>query len=191
MWQSCHYPIKKSYILNCQFGMTFFFINFGTIPWQAAEIIGGLLASESQNHRVTELQSDRHPRVLSIQVGEFFLYLILINSPTCFSCRGIIQSLEDSLPNRLSSGYSIIWDFMLSRQTKVSSWQCEDLNFFTLKVHLKNLHTFDWRNGNGYLKNTFDWNLWTFFCTLHSNSVWVSFLIKNFKTVKSCFLRKK
>ena len=27
---------------------------FGPIPWQAAEIIGGLLAKESQSYRVTE-----------------------------------------------------------------------------------------------------------------------------------------
>ena len=53
------------------FGIYFFAqsdlkIFFGPIPWQAAEIIGGLLATESQSHRVTELQSYRHPRVLSI-----------------------------------------------------------------------------------------------------------------------------
>ena len=40
-------------------------------------------------HRVTELQSYRHPRVLSIRVGEIFLWEIVINSPTRFACRGI------------------------------------------------------------------------------------------------------
>ena len=37
----------------------------------------------------TESQSNRHPRVLSIRVGEIFLCLILINSPTRFARRGI------------------------------------------------------------------------------------------------------
>ena len=46
--------------------------NFCPIPWQAAEIIGGLLAKESQSYR--------HPRVLSIRVGENFSCLISINS---------------------------------------------------------------------------------------------------------------
>ena len=49
--------------------------NFGPIPWQAAEII---LATESQ--------SDRHPRVLSIRVGEIFCCLLSINLPTRFAC---------------------------------------------------------------------------------------------------------
>ena len=40
--------------------------------------------------RVTELQSDRHPRVPSIPVGEVFLCLISIISPTSFACRGIM-----------------------------------------------------------------------------------------------------
>ena len=40
-------------------------------------------------HRVTEWQSDRHPSVLSIRVGEIFLCLTSINSPTRFACRGI------------------------------------------------------------------------------------------------------
>ena len=30
--------------------------NFGPIPWQAAEIIGGLLATELQSDRVTDTQ---------------------------------------------------------------------------------------------------------------------------------------
>ena len=29
---------------------------FGPIPWQAAEIIGGLFATESQSYRVTDTQ---------------------------------------------------------------------------------------------------------------------------------------
>ena len=33
--------------------------NFGPIPGQAAEIIGGLLSTELQSYRVTESQSDR------------------------------------------------------------------------------------------------------------------------------------
>ena len=37
---------------------------FGSIPWQAAELIGDLLGSESQ--------SDGNPRVPSIRVGEIF-----------------------------------------------------------------------------------------------------------------------
>ena len=49
---------------------------FGPIPWQAAEIIGGLLSTESQSDRVTE----SHPRVPSIRVGEIFLCLISIYS---------------------------------------------------------------------------------------------------------------
>ena len=39
--------------LECFF---IFKYNFGPIPWQAAEIIGGLLATESQSHRVTDTQ---------------------------------------------------------------------------------------------------------------------------------------
>ena len=42
-----------------------------------------------QSHRVTEWQSDKHSRVLSIWVGEIFLCLISINSPTRFARRGI------------------------------------------------------------------------------------------------------
>ena len=42
--------------------------------------------------RVTEWQSHRHPRVLSIQMGEIFLCLISKNSPTRFACRGINTS---------------------------------------------------------------------------------------------------
>ena len=38
---------------------------------------------------VTEWQSHRHPRVLSIWLGEIFLGLISINSPTRFTRRGI------------------------------------------------------------------------------------------------------
>ena len=63
--------------------------NFGPIPCQAAEIIGGLLA--------TEWQSYRHPKVLSIRVGEIFLCLISINSLICFARRGIIQLLALNL----------------------------------------------------------------------------------------------
>ena len=43
------------------------------------KIIGGLLATESQSYS----------RVLRIQVGENFLCLISINSPTRFARRGI------------------------------------------------------------------------------------------------------
>ena len=63
---------------------------FGPIPWQAAEIIGGFIG-----HKVTELQSDRHPRELSIQVGETFFSLISINSPTRFAHRGISKFFGD------------------------------------------------------------------------------------------------
>ena len=38
---------------------------------------------------MTEWQSDRHSMVLSIRVGEIFLCLISINSPTRFARRGI------------------------------------------------------------------------------------------------------
>ena len=59
---------QKLHIIDDNLGHTFCPIGpknfFGPIPWQAAEIIGGLLA--------TELQSDRHSRVLSIRVGEIF-----------------------------------------------------------------------------------------------------------------------
>ena len=59
---------------------------FGPIPGQAAEIIGGLLSTESQSDRVTESRT----RVPSTQVSEIFLCLISINSPTRFARRGII-----------------------------------------------------------------------------------------------------
>ena len=44
--------------------------------------------------RVTESQSDRHSRVPSIRVGEIFLCLISINSPTRFARRGITFFVE-------------------------------------------------------------------------------------------------
>ena len=56
-------------------------------PIAAAEMIWGLLATESQ--------SDRHPRVLSMRVGEIFWCLISINSPTRFARRGIIKMLKN------------------------------------------------------------------------------------------------
>ena len=40
-------------------------------------------------HRMTELQSDRHPRVLSLRVGEIFLCLISIISLIRFARKGI------------------------------------------------------------------------------------------------------
>ena len=47
---------KKNFwdILFCPIGPK---KNFGPIPWQAAEIIGGLLETESQSDRVTEWQT--------------------------------------------------------------------------------------------------------------------------------------
>ena len=48
---------------------------------------------------VSKPQSHRHPRVLSIWVGEIFLCLISINSPTRFACRGIKRKVK-------SDGYS-------------------------------------------------------------------------------------
>ena len=57
-------------------------MNLSPITCQAADIIGGLLVTELQSHRVTESHSDRHPRVLSKRVGEVFLCLISINYPT-------------------------------------------------------------------------------------------------------------
>ena len=45
--------------------------------------------------RVTESQIDRHPRELSIQVGEIFLCLISINSLTHFAllAGGLIENI--------------------------------------------------------------------------------------------------
>ena len=54
-------------------------------------------------HRVTESQSYRHPRVLSIRVGEIFLCLISINSPTRFARSGI--KWVGAKPNK----YQIVW----------------------------------------------------------------------------------
>ena len=50
-------------------------------PLRMVRVWTGFLASESQ--------SDRHPKVLSIRVGEILLCLISINSPTHFARRGI------------------------------------------------------------------------------------------------------
>ena len=47
--------------------------------------------------RVTELQSYKHPRVPSIQVGDIFLCLISINYPTRFARRGIIYIAKPML----------------------------------------------------------------------------------------------
>ena len=38
----------------------------------STDIYTDLLGSESQSHRVTESQSDKHSRLLSIRVGEIF-----------------------------------------------------------------------------------------------------------------------
>ena len=46
--------------------------NFGPISWQAKEIIGALLASESQSYRVTDTQG-------------YSVY-------RCFACRGINEN---------------------------------------------------------------------------------------------------
>ena len=43
-------------------------------------------------YKFTEIQSNRHSRVLSIRAGEIFLCLISINSPTGFARRGIIHN---------------------------------------------------------------------------------------------------
>ena len=53
-----HQPKKKKNwdILFCPTGPKNF---FGPIPWQADEIIGGLLATESQSCRVTESQTTK------------------------------------------------------------------------------------------------------------------------------------
>ena len=40
---------------------------------------------------MTESQSHRHPRVLSVRVGEIFLCLISLNSPICFARRGTLK----------------------------------------------------------------------------------------------------
>ena len=95
------------------FSGVFNLLDFGPIPWQAAEIIGCLLDTELQSHRVTELQSDKHPRVLSVRVGEIFLCLISINSPTRFARRGIIlkcnclyQSLWYSCNFKINTSFS-------------------------------------------------------------------------------------
>ena len=56
--------------------------SYRVTEWQSDRV------TELQSDIVTEWQSDRHPRVLSIRVGEIFLCLISINSPTRFACRG-------------------------------------------------------------------------------------------------------
>ena len=52
-----------------------------------------------QSYRVTELQT---PKGTQFQVGEIFLCLISINSPTCFARRGIIFfDLKNKLLNTM------------------------------------------------------------------------------------------
>ena len=53
-----HRPTKKKFwdILFCPIGPK---KNFGPIPVQAAEIIGGLLSTGLQSHRVTESQTPK------------------------------------------------------------------------------------------------------------------------------------
>ena len=43
----------------------------------------------------TESQSDRHPRILSIRVGDICLCLISLNFPTRFARRGIILCVKN------------------------------------------------------------------------------------------------
>ena len=52
----------------------------------------GLRVTESQSHWVTVSQCHRHPRVLSIRVGEIFLCLISLNYFTPFARRGTLQA---------------------------------------------------------------------------------------------------
>ena len=54
-----------------------------------------------QSDRVTELQSYKHPRVLSIRVGEICLCLISINSPTRLARRGMIFFSSNFLSNQI------------------------------------------------------------------------------------------
>ena len=63
-----------------------------------------------QSYRVTESQSYRHPRVISILVGEIFLCLISINSSTRFAGRGIkseILNLANHIQNILLHCYKV------------------------------------------------------------------------------------
>ena len=81
MWQISRPPCEW-----CQFGQ-FFNGQMGHLykhklgDWKTVHRV-----TELQSYRVTESQSDRRPRV---QVGEIFLCLISINSPTRFARRGI------------------------------------------------------------------------------------------------------
>ena len=74
----------------------------------------------------TESQSHRHPRALSIQVGEIFLCLISTNSPTRYAHRGIIMLCKKTvnkhwfsdmlLCNILAKGLKWLWFELIFRQ---------------------------------------------------------------------------
>ena len=74
--------------------------NFGPIPWQAAEIIGGLLATEWQSDRVTESQT---PKGTQYTGGwNFFLpdfnklpYLLFSQGGYIFKVESFIQYYHD------------------------------------------------------------------------------------------------
>ena len=55
-------------------------------------------------------ESDRHPRVLSIRVGETFLCLNSINFPARFACRGIkrLSDVENSVNTRANSNGNLV-----------------------------------------------------------------------------------
>ena len=85
MWQ-----ISRPSCEWCEFGQVFKNLLLPNCPkWADSESLlarvkdfSGVLYTLQKSNRVTEFQSDRHPRVPSIQVGEILICLISINSPT-------------------------------------------------------------------------------------------------------------
>ena len=84
--------------------------------------------------RVTELQSDRHPRVLSIWVGEIFLCLISLNSPTAIARRGKNMGLCSTLNPNIKYSLKNVADMAQERQ-------CEAIRcHWTLGLHQQRQH---------------------------------------------------
>ena len=78
--------------------LIFFFVS-GILQWPLLLFTHYNVCLFNQHHLwmhllASELQSDRHPSVLSIWVGIIFLCLIAIYSPARFTCRGIIRWLH-------------------------------------------------------------------------------------------------
>ena len=98
-------------------------------------------------HRVTEWQSDRHPRILSKWVGEIFFCLISINSPTPFAHRGIrhdmvLWLLDSHMKCAMNQEIIVMASFIYkyNGRPQIASYR-DDITFGYLSTCLRS----DWR----------------------------------------------